>query len=61
MSGPGRYDAAWQFHAVCEGLAALELRGIIETSAAARQWEDALRLLITGWATIPPDDPESSG
>jgi AcrR family transcriptional regulator len=46
-------DAAWQFHAVCEGLAALELRGIIDPHDAARQWEDALRALVTGWSASP--------
>ena len=46
-------DASWQFHAACEGLAALELRGTLESGRAARQWDDALRALVTGWSATP--------
>ena len=42
-------DAVAQFHALCEGLAALELRGAIPTSEAERIWRDGLRALVTGW------------
>lgn len=53
LRGRSVSDAAWQFHAACEGLAALELRGTINSRDAARQWDDALRALITGWSATP--------
>jgi AcrR family transcriptional regulator len=46
-------DASWQFHAACEGLAALELRGTVDSGHAACQWDDALRALVTGWSATP--------
>jgi AcrR family transcriptional regulator len=42
-------DATWEFHSLCEGLAALELRGIIGPENAERIWTDALSSLISGW------------
>jgi AcrR family transcriptional regulator len=42
-------DAVMEFHALCEGLAALELRGIMHGSDAERRWRDALRALVAGW------------
>jgi AcrR family transcriptional regulator len=42
-------DAATQFHALCEGLAALELRGQIVPTGAERLWRDALRALVAGF------------
>lgn len=46
-------DAALEFDALCEGLAALELRGAIPTAEADRRWRDALRALVAGWgATV---------
>jgi AcrR family transcriptional regulator len=41
-------DAATQFHALCEGLAALELRGQIAPNDAERLWRDALGALVAG-------------
>jgi AcrR family transcriptional regulator len=41
-------DAATQFHALCEGLAALELRGQIAPNGAERLWRDALGALVAG-------------
>ena len=43
-------QAAIEFHALCEGLAALEDRGILRTDEAERLWRDALRALVAGWA-----------
>jgi AcrR family transcriptional regulator len=42
-------DATYAFHSLCEGLAAVELRGIIPTSDGHRVWNDALCALISGW------------
>jgi AcrR family transcriptional regulator len=44
--------AAVQFHALCEGLAALELRGQIAPNDGERIWRDALGALVTGFG--PP-------
>jgi AcrR family transcriptional regulator len=50
---PGRdaSEAATQFHALCEGLAALELRCILARDDAERIWRDALSALITGFGS----------
>jgi len=45
-------DAAWEFHAACEGLAALELRGIISPDEGLRLWDDTLGALVAGWQVI---------
>jgi AcrR family transcriptional regulator len=42
-------DAVCEFHALCEGLAALELRAMIPQGEAERIWRDALAALVTGW------------
>ena len=42
-------EAVCEFHALCEGLAALELRGVLQQSKAERLWRDALRALVSGW------------
>lgn len=42
-------DATWEFHAVCEGLAALELRSNLPSAHAQRLWTDALSALLAGW------------
>lgn len=44
-------DATWQFHAVCEGLAAVELRTGFAGGDTQRIWTDCLASLINGWAT----------
>jgi AcrR family transcriptional regulator len=46
-------EAATQFHALCEGLAALELRGNLPPDSAERQWREALSALLQGLA-MPP-------
>jgi AcrR family transcriptional regulator len=43
-------SAAWEFHALCEGLAAIEVRCLIQGEEAERMWTDALCALISGWA-----------
>jgi len=45
-------QAALAFHALCEGLAALETRGILRSYSADRIWSDALGALVAGWAAI---------
>jgi len=42
-------DAATQFHALCEGLAALELRGQIAPTGADHLWRDALGAMVAGF------------
>lgn len=37
------------FHALCEGLAALELRGMTAADDAEQIWRDALTALVRGW------------
>lgn len=53
LGGRSVSEAAWQFHAACEGLAALELRGTVDADDAARLWDDALHALVTGWSATP--------
>lgn len=43
-------DAACEVHALCEGLAAVELPGSMTTGEEARIWRDALTALVTGFA-----------
>jgi AcrR family transcriptional regulator len=49
LGGRNVRDAASQFHALCEGLAALELRGQISPNDGERLWRDALGALVTGF------------
>lgn len=44
-------EAACQFHALCEGLAAVELRGLMTPGEEIRIWRDALTALVAGFAT----------
>lgn len=46
-------ETACQFHALCEGLAAVELRGRMTPGAETRIWRDALTALVAGFA-VPP-------
>lgn len=43
-------DAMFEFHALCEGLAAVELRGLIGPERAEEIWRDALTALVRGFA-----------
>jgi AcrR family transcriptional regulator len=45
-------DAIAEFHALCEGLAALELRLAIPGDDAERIWRDGLAALVAGWYAI---------
>jgi hypothetical protein len=48
-------DAAVEYHALCEGLAGVELRGgLIAAGTAERVWRDALSALVAGFATRGP-------
>ncbi len=42
---------ACEFHALCEGLAAIELRGVIRDGHEAPIWRDALGAFVAGLAT----------
>lgn len=44
-------DAALEFHALCEGLSAVELRGLMPPGQETRIWRDALTALVAGFAT----------
>ena len=43
-------DAATEFHSLCEGLAAMELRGMLRAGEMERIWRNALAALVRGWA-----------
>jgi AcrR family transcriptional regulator len=45
-------DTIAEFHALCEGLAALELRHEIPGGDAERIWRDGLAALVAGWYAI---------
>jgi AcrR family transcriptional regulator len=47
-------DAAFQFHALCEGLAALELRSNRDPTQARRLWQEALNALVNGFGVAKP-------
>ena len=47
-------EATWEFHAACEGLAALELRCTLPPEDGARLWHDALSALVAGWQHVTP-------
>lgn len=53
-------EAALQFHALCEGLAALELRGILASGEEERIWRDALTALIAGLCSPVAQSPRSA-
>lgn len=43
-------DAVTEFHALCEGLAAIELRGALPNRHEERLWRDALGSLVRGFS-----------
>ncbi len=53
-------EAALQFHALCEGLAAIELRAAHTAGLEERIWRDALTALIAGFSSPEPSAPRSS-
>lgn len=52
LGSRGEAQAALEFHALCEGLAALEARCILDPSAAEEVWQDALGALVAGWGVM---------
>jgi AcrR family transcriptional regulator len=42
-------SAVWEFHALCEGLAVLEARCLLQNEDAEALWTDALSALVRGW------------
>jgi len=48
LAGRSPEEAAWQYHALCEGLAALELRGAIPPDESERTWRAALGTMVDG-------------
>jgi AcrR family transcriptional regulator len=50
LGGRSVDDATTQFHALCEGFAALELRGVLAPPNAERIWRDGLTALVSGFA-----------
>ncbi|MDQ2874634.1 MAG: TetR/AcrR family transcriptional regulator [Actinomycetota bacterium] len=58
IEGRGVEQATWEFHALCEGLAAVELRGQLGAPGQSEQvWRDALTALVTGFAAAPAAPP----
>lgn len=51
LGGRSLSDATWEFHAACEGLAAVEIRYRLPAVDAERIWNDALHSIVTGWTT----------
>ena len=49
VGGRSVADVVFEFHALCEGLAAVELRGILPKGEEARIWRDALSALVAGF------------
>ena len=54
LAGRTVRDATIQFHALCEGLAALELREALPANDAERIWREAFTALIAGFTITPP-------
>ena len=52
-SSPELYELlVIKFHALCEGLAAIELRGQMTSGEEMRIWRDALTALVAGFAVV---------
>jgi AcrR family transcriptional regulator len=49
LGGRSVPDAAREFHALCEGLAAMELRSLLPDGEEERIWRDALTTLVRGF------------
>jgi AcrR family transcriptional regulator len=54
LGGRSVREAVMQFDALCEGLAAVELRGTWFADDGARLWRDAVHALVTGFADGTP-------
>jgi AcrR family transcriptional regulator len=53
LGGRTLQEATWQFHALCEGLAIMDLRAGVPRSSTDSfpVWSDALSALVAGWRT----------
>jgi AcrR family transcriptional regulator len=59
LGGRSVLEAARSFHALCEGLAAIELRGFLTPASAERVWRDALEALVAGFAAARSEERAS--
>jgi AcrR family transcriptional regulator len=53
LGGRSVPEAAWQFHALCEGLAAADLRDPAVGRRSEARWHAALNALVRGFAVAP--------
>jgi AcrR family transcriptional regulator len=60
LGGRSVREAACQFHALCEGLAAVELRGVMPPGEEMRIWRDALTALVAGFAITDGPSPRAA-
>lgn len=51
LGGRSIDEGACQFHALCEGLASLEMRGLLPLGEEERMWREALSALIDGYCS----------
>ena|SRR5579859_859589 len=58
-TAPATSQATIEYHALCEGLAALELRGILPTGNEEQLWRHALTALISGLNHSSLTQPET--
>jgi AcrR family transcriptional regulator len=61
LGGRSVSEAAWQFHALCEGLAALELRGTPLSGDPETLWRDAIHALVNGFENAKASAGEALG
>ena len=53
LGGRSVREARLEFHALCEGLAAIELRGLLPAGREEQTWRSALAALIAGFSHAP--------
>jgi AcrR family transcriptional regulator len=58
LGGRSVLEATLQFHSLCEGVAAVELRGISLPPDPEQFWRNAFHALITGLGDATPDEPD---
>ena len=61
LGGRSVHEAALEFHALCEGLAAVESRGMLPRGDAERLWREALGALVRGFAEPGPRRRQRKG
>lgn len=54
LGDPEIRDATLAFHAMCEGLATIELRGVLEPHRGEQIWREGLTALVTGMQMRQP-------